>query len=179
MLERLAWWRRRGPGAALRCRKGATAVEWAIIMAPFLTLCFGIIETSLMFFVASTLEGQVGKASRQIRTGVVQQSGNPEKEFRKLLCEDTFIKCPEVLIDVRNYRNFASVAYPRFYNDDGDETSAAFQPGNAGDIVVVRIAYRWNMLTPFMGRLLGDAGSNGKMLNAAAVFRSEPYSGAV
>lgn len=163
----------------LRRRDGATAVEWAVIMAPFLTLCFGIIETAMMFFVAATLEGQVEKAARQIRTGVVQQSGNPERTFRRLLCTDSFIDCKEVLVDVRTFPNFASITYPDFFDQDGQATSPSFRAGNAGDIVVVRVAYPWQMLTPFMGRLLADTGSSTKMLNAAAVFRSEPYSGAV
>jgi hypothetical protein len=43
--------------------------------------------------------------------------------------------------------------------------------------VVVRTAYRWRILTPFLAEYLGDGGGSTKLLSASAVFRNEPYEG--
>ena len=60
-----------------RSKAGVTAVEFALVAPPFLMLLFGTLETSIMYFVATNLEGEVQVAARQIRTGNVQASANP------------------------------------------------------------------------------------------------------
>src|SRR5438105_324243 len=69
-----------------RSTAGLTAVETALVMPPFILLTFGLIETAMLFFVATTLEGQVAAAGRQIRTGNVQQAGAPLQAFKDILC---------------------------------------------------------------------------------------------
>mgnify|MGYP003671422226 CR=1 FL=1 len=159
-----------------RWRQGVTAIETALIMPPFLLLCFGIIEVSMLYFVATALEGQVALASRQIRTGAVQNSGDPVGEFRKLLCEGTtFIKCADLILDVRNFGSFGQVNYPEYFDSDGEANGNQFLPGGSGDIVLVRVAYKWEITTPFLNVYLGDGGGTTKLLHSAAVFKTEPY----
>ena len=43
-------------GAFIRDRKGATAVEFALIATPFLALIAALIQTFLLFFAQSMLE---------------------------------------------------------------------------------------------------------------------------
>lgn len=162
-----------------RARDGVTAVEAALVMPAFLLAAFGIIEVAMLYFVAATLEGQVGEASRQIRTGNVQQSADPQQAFRDLLCGRLggLISCADVIVDVRKFGSFGSVTYPPYYDEDGEEDGAQFIPGAPGDIVVVRVAYRWRLLTPFLGYMLGDNGGSTKLLTAGTVFRNEPYQG--
>ncbi len=83
-------------------------------MPPFIFMAFGIIEVALLYFVAATLEGQVGQASRQIRTGNVQGSGDPQQAFRDALCGTLggLVTCSDVIIAVRRYSSFANVSYP-------------------------------------------------------------------
>lgn len=173
--------RRCGPalGRFRRARDGVTAIEAALVMPVFLLAAFGIIEVAMLYFVAATLEGQVGQASRQIRTGNVQQSGDPQQAFRDLLCGNLggLISCDDVVVDVRKYANFGAVTYPTYYDEDGEDQGAQFTPGAPGDIVVVRVAYRWRLLTPLLGHVLGDGGGSSKLLTASAVFRNEPYQG--
>lgn len=162
-----------------RACAGVTALEAALVMPAFLFTAFGIIEVAMLYFVAATLEGQVGQASRQIRTGNVQSSANPQQAFRDLLCGNLggLIACSDVIVDVRKFSSFGSVAYPPFFNDEGEEDDAKFLPGAPGDIVVVRVAYRWRILTPFLAEFLGDGGGSTKLLAASTVFRNEPYEG--
>lgn len=166
-------WRARGAG---RWSQGVTAIETALIMPPFMLLCFGIIEVAILYFVATALEGQVALASRQIRTGAVQESGDPVGEFRKLLCEGTtFIKCGDLILDVRNFGSFGEIGYPDYFDNEGNPMGNEFTPGGAGDIVLVRVAYKWEITTPFLNTYLGDSGGSTKLLHSAAVFKTEPY----
>ena len=159
-------------------RSGVTAVETALIMPVFLLLCFGIIEVSMLYLAASNIEGQVAVAARQIRTGNIQKSGDPLGEFNQLLCgEVTFIDCADLIVDVRNFPSFGDVEFGEYFDDEGNPTDNEFNPGGAGDTVLVRVAYRWKILTPFLTPYLGDGGGDTKLLHAAAVFRSEPYDG--
>ncbi|MDP6563683.1 MAG: pilus assembly protein [Alphaproteobacteria bacterium] len=161
-------------------RAGVTAIEAALVMPAFLLMCFGIIEVSLMYFVATTLEGQVALASRQVRTGNVQQEGDPLEAFRTLLCSGApFVDCDRLVLDVRNYGSFGEIEYPEYTDEEGEASNNEFLPGASGDIVLVRISYRWEVTTPFLQHYLADSGSSSKTLNAAAVFQNEPYEGAI
>ena len=51
---------------------GAAAVEFAIVVAPFLALLFAILETALVFFAGQTLETAVSDSARLILTGQAQ-----------------------------------------------------------------------------------------------------------
>jgi Flp pilus assembly protein TadG len=154
-----------------------TAIETALLLPPFLLLTFGIVETAMLYFIATTLEGQVASSGRQIRTGVVQAAGTPIDSFKALLCGRLggLIDCTNVIIDVRNYPDWNSVGYPPFLDADGNASGNAFNPGGPGAIVVVRVAYRWTILTPFLGQFFGDGSGQTKLLYSAAAFRNEPF----
>ena len=170
-------WRKATEG---RWHSGVTAIETALIMPVFLLISFGIIEVSLLHVAASTIEGQVTAASRQIRTGNIQNTADPIGEFTQILCGGTtFIDCNNLIIDVRKFDSFSDITYPSYFNDDGEAESNTFDPGGAGDTVLVRVAYKWKILTPFLTAYLGDGGGSSKLLHSAAVFRTEPYDGPI
>ena len=64
--------RRNRFGAFIRDSKGATAVEFGLIAAPFLAILAALIQTFLLFFAQSQLENAVRASARQILTGQVQ-----------------------------------------------------------------------------------------------------------
>ena len=51
---------------------GAVAVEFGLVMLPFLTLMFVIAETALVFFAGQTLETAAADSARLIMTGQAQ-----------------------------------------------------------------------------------------------------------
>jgi Flp pilus assembly protein TadG len=176
----LARWReliRRGLKRLARSKAGLTAIEVALVMPVFILLTFGIVETAMLFFIATTLEAQTGAAGRQIRTGNVQAAGSPIDAFKDIMCNGLggVIDCDKVIFDVRSYSSFGGVSYPSFLNPDGTPNSPQFTPGVAGDIVIVRVVYQWDILTPFLGQFFGDDGGQTKRLSSAAAFRNEPY----
>ncbi len=164
-------------GRFFRRKSGVTSVEMAMLALPFLTILFAIIETGYMFFLAIMLEGATGDAARQIRTGSVQQSGSPLVQFQAVLCDRLFgmIQCPaKVVVDVRNYSRFDAANPPAMA---GNQAGSTFAPGNPGDVIVVRVAYTWNFITPLLSNALANADGGTRTFVASAAFRNEPYAG--
>jgi Flp pilus assembly protein TadG len=154
----------------LRNSDGATAIEFAILAIPFTLLTFAIFETFVAFAAEEVLANGVENLSRQIRTGQItfgqgKTTDLTEAEFRQAVCDqisvmitcsDTEAATPQRLyVDVRQYASFAAMprAIPRVANSptaDLDTTGFAFAPGGAKTINMVRIYYRWQIMTDFM-----------------------------
>lgn len=158
-------------------RAGVTAVEFALIAPAFFAMMFGIVESSIMYYLATSMEGEVQVAARQIRTGVVQGSADPVDAFQDLLCTNLsgLMDCEAVVIDVRTFPDFGAFDRPRLIDDDGNPQNESFDPGSAGDVVLVRIAYRYNIVTPMLSHLFYGGGDGFVDLYAAAAFQNEPY----
>ncbi len=162
----------------VRQQDGVTAVEFSLLLAPYMMLTLGILEMSLMFLSASLLEGGTNDAARLIRTGQMQASVEaPEDVFREALCsyEMVFVNCNDITIEVQemnSFDDFAAMA-PQF-DDDGNLISGGVSPGGSDDRVLIRTAYRYNMMTPIIGGLL-SGGSGSKLFLSTIVLQIEPY----
>ena len=71
-------------------RRGAAAVEFALIAAPFFFLIFGLLEVCLIFIMSTVMEHAVSEAARPLRTGEAQQAGMTDIQFRQALCSEFF-----------------------------------------------------------------------------------------
>ena len=67
----------------IKDRKGATAVEFALVAGPFLALVAAIVQTFLVFFAQELLESVVQLSSRQILTGQVQSQQMTQAGFQQ------------------------------------------------------------------------------------------------
>lgn len=162
-------------------RRGAVAVEFALIAIPFFFIVFGLLEVCLLFIMSTVLEHSISEASREIRTGQAQEAGFTEEEFRDSICSELFglLDCGTSLhIDVRKLDGgFGSAATdtPLDANGDFDDSGFAFDPGGANDVVAVRVYYEWGLLTPIMSAPLANMAGNKHLIQANAVFRNEPF----
>jgi len=158
--------------------RGATAVEFAIVAAPFFLFLFGIIEVAMVFFATVTLEHAAAEAARDIRTGEVQDGGG-QAQFEATLCDNLsgFLSCGESLyFDVRTFEDFGDAGDA--YGEDGvDPDELGFDPGEEREIVLVRVFYEWQLFTPMLGKFFEseELGGNKRLLTAAAAFRNEPF----
>ena len=158
-----------------RDRSASAAVEFALLLIPFLTLLMAMLETGYFYFIAILLEGATAEAGRQIRTGNIQQSAAPLEAFKEALCENMFtvVSCDGLQVDVRNFTNFSTANPPKIEDNNGNGT---FTPGAAGDIVVARVIYEVQFMTPFLGQILNDTGNSAtRLLISSAAFRNEPF----
>jgi len=178
-LKRLA--RRVSPRRFARREDGAAAVEFALVLLPFLALMFGIIETALVFFANQTLQTAVNDSARLIMTGQAQTQSLTAKTFKDAVCAriSGLLNCSTgVYVNVQTLANFGSFSYTPPLDGQGNLQSGNFvyQPGGPGDIVVVQLFYQWPILVSLMhlGNLSNMAGNN-RLLVATAAFRNEPY----
>lgn len=157
----------------------ATAVEFALIAFPFIYLLVGIVELSIMFAAMSTLDSATNDAARLIRTGQVQQTnGDPQEMFEELLCSKVsgFLPCASIKYEVITMSGFSDFAsYPATFNEDGELESAGFNPGSVDDVVLIRTAYRYPLLTPLLGAAFADGPNNTKLMVTTVVLETEPY----
>lgn len=156
---------------------GATAIEFALLSIPFVFLVIGIIEIAIMFAGAALLEGATNSAARLVRTGQIKTAADPQVAFQNALCDYTvaLIDCNEITFESIPLDSFmdADDMEPE-YDEDGNMTSQGFDPAGSNDRVLIRVAYRYHMLTPFIGPLLAGA-DNSILFMSTIVLQTEPY----
>lgn len=162
-----------------RDRKGATAVEFALIAGPFFFFLTALVEVAAIFFAATVIENAVLETAREIRTGQVQAGGMDADGFRDAVCDrvEVIADCGRLEFDVRVFQDFDTSGAPDALGDNGelDTDNMGYDPGDAGDIVMVRVFYRWPLLMPnFMGQM-ANMPRNERLITSATVFRNEPW----
>lgn len=167
-------------GRFKRDKNGSSLVEFGFIALPFLAVLIAIFETTLIFFTQSALETGVANAARAIRTGQVQADGITEAQFKGMVCSSLagYLDCNNnVTVDVRSFSDFASVALPDALDDETRELNpdTEFSPGGTSEVVVVRVFYVWDMVTPDHFTGLSNMAGTKRLIAAAAAFRNEPF----
>jgi Flp pilus assembly protein TadG len=164
-----------------RGEDGIAAVEFGIVALPFFALMFAIIETAMIFFASQTLEAAVADSARLIMTGQAQASSFSQSDFKNAVCAKIYglFDCANGLqIDVKTYSSFSSITNTKPIDTNGNlQTNFGYTPGNACDIVVVRLMYQWPVYVSLLGlNRLSDLSGNKKLIMATAAFRNEPFS---
>ena len=162
-------------------RRGATAVEFALVAVPFLALVFAIFDLGMMFLVSTTMESSAQDQARTLRTGQFQTSGGTAASYKSAICANlgwlTSDCNANLYVDVRTFPAFGQVAGPwPVTNGAIDPSKLTFQATSACSIVLARAFYNWTLIAP---DLSGVAHMNGNkvLLSAAASFRNEPFNG--
>jgi Flp pilus assembly protein TadG len=172
-------------GAFARDRKAATAVEFALIAAPFLALIIALVQTFLLFFAQSILESAVRTSGRTILTGQVQTAdasltqAQAQNAFHQTVCNAAAVifTCNGLLVDVRVANQWSSADTGMLtptYDVNGNANNMQFAPGTAGDIVVVRVMYFWPVFGGPLGFNLANQANGTRLIMASAAFQNEP-----
>ncbi len=166
-------------GKFYRGDEGTTAVEFSMLLVPYIMVVLAILEVSLMYLSASLLEGSTTNAARMIKTGQIQQSGSvdPAGDFRNVLCSQAaiIIACDDIEIEAQtmvSYDDFDTLQ-PQF-DDDGNMVSQGFAVGGSNDRILIRASFRYEMMTPLIGPLLGGPDSSHVFISTL-VLQTEPY----
>jgi Flp pilus assembly protein TadG len=159
----------------IRNRRATTSIEFGLLAAPFMALSFAILQTAIIFFAGQALETAAATSARLILTGQAQTQGWSAAQFKQQVCDSItgLFNCQTgVYIDVENYATFADANLSSPVTNGNLNTSAMnYNPGGAGDVVMVRLYYPFPVLMNFLSDLSG--GFN--LLAATAIFKNEPY----
>lgn len=172
-------------GRLLRCfrrdRRGATAVEFAMIAPMFFGSLFAIMETGTLYLRVTALETGVEDAKRVTLTGQVAGAGGAPQQltaFKTAFCEriSWLISCGDVQFDVRAFTVFGDAAMPNPVSGGVfDPSKLKFDPGKPCQIVVIRAYYEVSSITALIRNDVSQL-SNGKvLLVGSAAFKNEPY----
>jgi len=162
-----------------RNRSGSAAIEFAVVAPIFFGLLFAIIEMAMIFFASQVLETVTQDSARMIMTGQAQNASLTQAQFKNLVCSKVvaLFDCVNgISIDVQSYSGFAAI-------DIADPIDSGknfvppnnYLPGGPGDIVVVRLFYKWPLLVTGLGFSVGNLSGNERLLTATAAFQNEPY----
>ncbi len=177
-----------------RDESGAPAIEFSLVALGLIYFMIGIVEFSMAMTVGNSLEAATNMSSRLGKTGYVDEDAQLTQEQTIF---DEIERRVGPLIDMTKldithevYNDFESLTSPDILKDenaDGDTDDpgewtdvdgdgfkdGADGVGTSGNIVVYRIGYPWEVMTPLMGKILGDGGIIN--LTAYSVVKNEPY----
>lgn len=156
--------------AFARSRRGATAVEFALLAIPFFIVIFSIVEIALLFMAGLVLDQAVDTVGRQVRTGQLDQDDMTEEKFRKLVCDQVSIllSCDKLNLDLRAYSQYGDIDPTPPAN--GDYSSFRWERGGPGRIMALRVYYQWPVIAPIL-----TANAKSFQLAGVAAFRTENY----
>jgi Flp pilus assembly pilin Flp len=174
--------------------RGTTAIEFGIVGLALIYFIVGIIEFSLTMTVGNSLEAATNMSSRLGKTGYTDEEAmltQQETIYREIERRvGPLIDMEKLDITHEVFNDFESLTSPDVlddkngdgdYDDPGEWTDVdgdGFKDGapgigSSGNIVVYRISYPWQVITPLMGNIIGDGGIID--LTAYSVVKNEPY----
>ncbi|HEY8618223.1 TadE/TadG family type IV pilus assembly protein [Phenylobacterium sp.] len=167
-----------------RAREGATAVEFGLVGMIAMTLMFGVLELGLLLLTTTTLENATEAVSRRVRTGEFQTTtANTKATFKTQVCDAMGWLSPtcdaNLFVDVRTFGSFSGLAAATPQpGATFNPNTTCWAPGAPTDIVLVRVYYKWKLMTPLVGAVFETMGSGSgvRLLSVTTAFRNEPYS---
>ncbi len=166
-------------------QRGVTAIEFALIAPVLFSIVLAIIELGLSFLVEVVLDNAVAEAARQIRTGQVffaQKNGEYNStKFKNVILENGagLLKSVEdnIYVDVDSFEDFGDLKEPKPLVENGKVVmDQNWKPGQASDVVLVRVVCAWPLITAKMVEVFGKADGGKRILVATEIFRNEPFS---
>ena len=162
-------------------RKGATAVEFALIAPAFLATLIAIFETTLFLFAQANLQQAAVTAGRLFMTGQGQNNGTTQSQFTTAICPmiQAMFSCNKLMVNVQAYASFgaASASAPTLtFNSQGQVTNSwSYTPGTPGQVMVVQLIYQWPIVSGPFGYVLSNLGNGTTQMMGVTAFRVEPY----
>jgi Flp pilus assembly protein TadG len=165
----------------LRHERGGAAVDFALMLLPFLMVLMTIIESAVVLLAGQVLQTSATNAGRLILTGQAQNAAYTASQFKNTICANLTVmfNCANNLyVDVESFSSFSSINLTNATNANGTLNTGGFgySPGNPGDIVVVRLIYQWPIISAGLAVGLVNSINNTNTLVATIAFRNEPYS---
>jgi len=183
------------PGKLLRSRDGAAAIEFAILAMPYFLVVFAILETFIAMMGEQLFVNATDTMARKLRTGQITNTVTKE-DFRKQFCQEVsvLVTCSEdeikqpakLYIDLRQFNSFADIPKTipliqtgQYY--DLNTSVFGFKPGGPGTINMLRVYYRWPVITdlirPYLTKIRPADGSMPShfLIVATDAYRNENY----
>ena len=186
------------PRRFARDRRGATAIEFALLAMPFILAMLAVLEYGYVYLINASMDNALAITSRLVRTGQAQTtsityvdtSTNPAttittsnpitaSQFSAMVCSKMswVANCKgslQVSAEVQSAWTGQSSTSPT--QGGVLRTNLPFNMGADRCIVLLHSYYTWQMITPAIWTGAGKLNNNGILLTSAALILNEPYS---
>jgi Flp pilus assembly protein TadG len=148
-----------------KSRAGNAMIEFALIAPVFFLLLMGIMENGVIYFAGATVQMN-------------------EANFKTRICNDI----TSVLLTCGTNLQVSLTAYPAGYGGASFgapltggtlDPTHNYTPGTACDVVLLRVFYKWKVITPLLSPFLSNVTGGYHLITATAAFRNEPFTSAV
>ena len=161
----------------LGCRRGAAALEFAIVSLPFFGLLIGAMTVAVYFYLQFALDYSLQEAVRQVQIGKIAGSMTAANFAGTVFCPilAAFVPCTNVLVSVQPVADYYNASFV-----SAAAQQSAFCVGTPGQLMYARAVYQapvLSMIYPLIAAVAGP-GSNGTSIISAAAFANENPSGA-
>jgi Flp pilus assembly protein TadG len=169
-----------------RNRDGATAIEFGLLAVPFCLLLFAILESCISFAAQQVMSNVTDDVAREIRTGRLLAADINATTMRAKICGRLEIvvakDCPGLVIDLRDFATFAAAAAAAPIKltgsgatQDIDTTGFAVRVGGAKTRNMLRVFYRWPVMTDMVRLSMSNIKGRETLLFATATWMNEPF----
>lgn len=175
--------------------QGATAVEFGLVALPFFALLCGILENGLVAWQQEILQQAVIDAGRQVYTGKFQTANQGVtnqttlmNNFKTAVCtrsdgtpRTTIFPCSNIRISVTQASSFSSATpvSPTATNANGSSdwnaSFGSYTCAGASAIMIIQAAVDIPVFFTFLGSQTVTLPNRRRVLQAATVFKVEPY----
>ncbi|MEL7543598.1 MAG: TadE family protein [Pseudomonadota bacterium] len=181
---------------ARRDEKGATAIEFAFVAAPFLAFLFMTIEVAFVYGGTVSLEHALEKSARKIRVG---SAFSNMEDFRNDVCSHVVLlsNCQsKLIVDVRTLGTFGDAGDQDVFGDYTNNNGSLEQPdpndpgqydtGGGGTVVLVNAFYKWDLIAQlpiffnfrdggYAVSPLANQSDGTRVMSATVAFKNEPF----
>lgn len=179
----------------IHAKKGTTAVEFGLLALPFLGLVTACLENALVYWQQEILQQAVVEAGRQLYTGKFQTANSGATDmaalaakFRTSICTQsngaprlTIFDCSTVRVSVTQADTLAGAVPVSPISTDAKGVvtwNPQFQSyvcAGASAIMVVQAAVDVPAYFPLLGSSASRLSTGRRVIQAATVFKAEPY----
>lgn len=156
----------------------ATAVEFALVAAPFCALLIATLQTALVFFAQQVLQTATTESARLVMTGQAQNSNLTAAQFQQDVCgyAPVLFTCSDLYVNVQTFTSFSTMSQMSPLQGGQFKSNLMnYNTGGPGDVVLLQVFYQWPIVLGPLGFNLSNMNGNNRLLVGTAVFRNEPY----
>jgi Flp pilus assembly protein TadG len=161
--------------------RGSNAIEFSLLVLPFMLMMFAIIETGLSFATQQVMSNATDDLARSLRVGEILPGDVSAAGVHDAICGKISYMvatgCPGLSVDLQTYATFAAVplAIPRTASGDLNTAGFGVSPGGSMSKNQIRVFYRWPVYLDFMAKHLAELPGGNTLLYSTLTWQNEPY----
>jgi len=161
---------------------GTAAIEFALVSLPLIALCVAALQTAIIFFAEQQLQTATRDAARLLKrvTGDSGSTALSAADFKAQVCARAgpMLDCQGLMVDVQSVASFGGAGFtPLTLTYDATPAVTnnwAYDPGQAGDVVIVRVMYNWPVFGALLGIGLSNQPGDHHLMAGTAIYKNEP-----